>query len=261
MFARLPGPDCSKNHADLFGDGPKNRTPGPLGVGDAHDPSLGGELGDTPGPLGCDDFVENRAETPSHWIARRANDPESADEVEQFDMTALRELVLRFQGKERAGSEKPKKPVKDSRGATTMSYAFDVDRPDAKRRIEGLGLDYHLVKAKVLPIPERQLRQLFDEDLQLAIGQARTLVKTFRDLPEKKQQVVITLVFWQGKEGFAKHQRLIERLEARDFWGAGEEIKVGRWSGNLEDSAAELAAMMQAEDLPNKSPLRWSPRG
>lgn len=134
----------------------------------------------------------------------------------------------------------------DSRGHPTIGIGFNLDRDDARRQIEGLGLDYHQVRAGGINLSREQIYCLFEADVDRAIADAKTIVANFGSLPPAKQTVVVDMVFNLGAGGFAKFRQTIAAIENQDWPRAAIEMKDSRWYHQVGRRAVANVAVMGA---------------
>jgi GH24 family phage-related lysozyme (muramidase) len=117
----------------------------------------------------------------------------------------------------------------DTMGHPTIGVGFNLDRSDARRRIEDLGLDYEQVRAGQIDLSNEQIDQLLDADVERAIADARNIVSNFDTIPEAKQKVVVDMVFNLGAAGFSGFHNTIKAIEEEDWQRAAREMKDSRW--------------------------------
>jgi GH24 family phage-related lysozyme (muramidase) len=237
MLGRLPGATGRLRFNDLVAEMLPLRTPGPTGYRDAHDPNVPGAQGDSPGPMGHGDYAEAAANVYPQWVSKRFSNRLRKYAPKDIDLAQLREQLERHEGKRT-------KAYKDTKGHPTVGIGFNLDRPDAKQKIEALKLDFARVRAGQVTLTEAQIQQLFDADVAQAMTDARALVKNFNDLPAEKKMVVIDMIFNLGPAGFGKFHKLIKALEGEDYARAALEMRHSAWYGQVGDRSKELVKMM-----------------
>lgn len=252
MLGRIPGSTCGCRLGEEIGLESPLRTPGPLGCNDAADPNVSSEIGDTPGVLGGSDYAGLCSVSYVSTLSGASSSSETAAPEAALDLDQLRAQIIKHEGRGKPGH--PGEVYQDSMGHPTVGIGFNLDRSDAPVRIEGLGLDYHLVRSGTQKLQERHIQQLFEQDLRQAILDARGLVHDFDQLPEVKRRVVVNMVFNLGANGFSKFRKLIEALEARDFVRAVAEMKNSVWFRQVGQRALDLIAMMEQQESPSTEP-------
>ncbi len=117
----------------------------------------------------------------------------------------------------------------DTEGHPTVGIGFNLDRPQAKREIEALGLDYDKVRTGAQDLTDGQIDQLFSKTTDEAISGARQAVTNFDDIPEDKQVVLVDMVFNLGVGKFSKFRKTIDAVEKEDWLQAALEMKDSAW--------------------------------
>jgi peptidoglycan hydrolase-like protein with peptidoglycan-binding domain len=126
----------------------------------------------------------------------------------------------------------------DQYGHPTIGIGFNLDRPDARGRIEALGLDYDAVRAGDVALTDAQIDRLFDGDFNASLAAARDLLPNFAGLTTNAQIVMIDMVFNMGKEGVAGFSRMLSALARKDYAGAVDGIKGSRYASQVPSRAA-----------------------
>jgi GH24 family phage-related lysozyme (muramidase) len=232
---------------------PPLRTPGPTGHTDAHDPNIPGQQGDSPGPLGNNDYALAAAQSPAQWLGKRLSSPLRRVEPIELDLSKLKEQLIKHEGFSL-------KAFKTDLGVLKIGIGFKLERPDAKKRIEDLKLDFAQVKSGKVELTEAEVRQLYNADVAQAVLDCRALVKTFATLPEVKKRVLIDMMFILGTAGFAKLSKMISALEVEAFDLAAREMRHSGWYRDAGERGKELAALMEGHSTRTKMVKAKSPQ-
>lgn len=107
---------------------------------------------------------------------------------------------------------------RDSKGHPTVGVGFNLDRPDARRRLQGVGADYEKVYKGIQALTAEQIDSLFEQDVADAIRAARQGVDsarkwawhgktypkctTFDMLPQEAKLVAVDMAFNVGSGEF-----------------------------------------------------------
>jgi hypothetical protein len=118
-----------------------------------------------------------------------------------------------------------------SGGHPTIGLGFNLGRPDARLRIEALGLDFDALLAGEQSISERQMDLLFDEELGEALERARSRLPDFDELPAHEQDGVLEMIMWIGPSHFDAVLAEVERRAPRSPGEASE------WYDRMEPAA------------------------
>jgi lysozyme len=117
----------------------------------------------------------------------------------------------------------------DTNGHPTIGVGFNLDRRDARSKIEALGLNYDDVRAGNTKLTKTQIDTLFDADVDTAIKGAKETVSNFDALDEVRQGVVVDIVFNLGSKGFSKFEKTIDAIEDGDWDRAADELEDSKW--------------------------------
>lgn len=85
---------------------------------------------------------------------------------------------------------------------------------------------------------------LLDKDILRARAAAATFA-WYPKLDPVRKDVVVSMVFNLGLQGFSEFKRLIFALAQRDYERAASEMLASRWASQVKSRAVELAAMMR----------------
>ena len=95
---------------------------------------------------------------------------------------------------------------------------------------------------------KEELQDVFDKDLQKAIGQARMLMEEFnvKDLPTTAQHTITEMVYQLGKSGVSKFRNMWKCLQNRDFNGASLEMLDSRWNRQTPNRCKKLSDQIKS---------------
>lgn len=94
------------------------------------------------------------------------------------------------------------------------------------------------------PISDRAARVILEDDIEITINELDTRLPWWRDLPEKAQIVVASMVFNMGWPRFSRFKKMISALEDRDYKRAAEEMEDSLWFGQVKTRGHQLKEMM-----------------
>ncbi len=135
----------------------------------------------------------------------------------------------------------------DSVGHPTIGVGFNLDRPDARQKIEALGLNYNDVRSGKVSLNDQQIDTLLDADAGRAVQDARGLVSNFDQLPEDKQLVVADMVFNMGAQKFSQFKNTIAAIEDNDWDTAADEMQDSKWYTQVGDRGKQLVDEMRQD--------------
>lgn len=137
------------------------------------------------------------------------------------------------------------KVYKDSLGIPTVGIGFNLQRGDAKSKIEGLGLDYQKVLAGEQPLTDAQIHVLLVADVETAVADCEKLFANFGSLDDVRQRVLADMMFNLGTTRLGKFKKLKAAVEAGDYAKAGDEMMDSTWYDQVKSRGTTLVDMMR----------------
>lgn len=95
-------------------------------------------------------------------------------------------------------------------------------------------------------IDDERVNELFDQDVQVTLGECRLLFQNFDNLPEEVKQVCANLMFNMGRPRLSKFLKFRKALENSDWIEAGKELKNSRYYRQVTARADRLIARLEA---------------
>jgi GH24 family phage-related lysozyme (muramidase) len=155
-----------------------------------------------------------------------------------MDREKLRKQIVKHEGSKT-------KVYLDTEGHPTVGVGFNLDRPGAKAKIEALGLSFAQVKSGKQELTQEQITKLLEDDLDVAIRDAKSLFPNFGDLSDVRQRVLVDMTFNLGKGKLAGFKNMIAAVKAKDFARAADEMKSSKWYKQVGQRGKTLEAMMR----------------
>lgn len=155
-----------------------------------------------------------------------------------LDRAKLKAQLVRHEGKR-------SKVYKDSLGILTIGVGFNLERGDAKKRIEALGLDFQKVKDGKQDLTDEQIFQLMDADTNTAIVNCKSVFPKFSELSDVRQRVLVDMMFNLGKPRFEGFKMMITHVKEGDFGKAADDMKNSKWYAQVGTRGSRLEAMMR----------------
>jgi len=131
----------------------------------------------------------------------------------------LKDLLIKHEGKKA-------KLYYDSEGVATIGIG---------RNLEDVGLT------------EEEMLYLLNNDIKRVLYDCWHEFPWFADLNETRQNVVASMVFNLGLDGFKKFKRMIAAIEKEDWVEAACQMIDSHWAAQVKSRAVELAVMMKGE--------------
>jgi lysozyme len=157
-----------------------------------------------------------------------------------LDRAKLKAQLVRHEGKR-------SKAYKDSVGILTVGVGFNLERADAKKKIEALGLDLQKVKDGKQELTDEQIFKLLDTDIDSAIANCKSVFPKFTDLSDVRQRALADMMFNLGKPRFEGFKMLIANVKASDFAKAADDMKNSKWYTQVGNRGKRLEAMMRTD--------------
>jgi GH24 family phage-related lysozyme (muramidase) len=135
----------------------------------------------------------------------------------------------------------------DTTGNPSIGVGFNLNRVDAPKKIEALGLSYGKVRAGDQELSDRQIDQLLAEDIDAAIVDCKALFPRFSDLSDVRQRVLIDMAFNLGDARLQQFKKMIANLNRGDFAAAANEMRDSKWYRQVKKRGAVLESMMRTD--------------
>ena len=95
-------------------------------------------------------------------------------------------------------------------------------------------------------IDDERVNELFDQDVQVTLGECRLLYNDFDDLPEEAQQIIANMMFNMGRPRLSRFHKMKQAVDGRDWIEAGNQMMDSRWYNQVTTRADRLVRRMQA---------------
>ena len=95
-------------------------------------------------------------------------------------------------------------------------------------------------------IGEERVNELFDQDVEVTLGECRLLYEDFDDLPEEAQQIIANMMFNMGRPRLSRFHKMKQAVDSRDWIEAGNQMMDSRWYKQVTTRADRLVFRMKA---------------
>ena len=163
-----------------------------------------------------------------------------AEEVNRDKLTAQ---LIKHEGKRT-------KVYKDTEGIPTIGVGFNLKRADAKQLIESLKLNFEDVLAGKTELSDQHIAELLKHDIEAAIADCRSVVKTFDSLSDVRKRVLVDMMFNLGKSRFSEFKKMLAAVEGSNFDEAAKQMKNSKWCGQVRVRCDTLCAMIREDKDP-----------
>lgn len=102
----------------------------------------------------------------------------------------------------------------------------------------------HGVKMSDPPITQELAEELLREDMEIAIADARRVVRCFDDLDGPRKTVMANMAFNLGARGLAGFKNTLRSICAGDYKDASLRMMQSKWATQVKQRAVRLAKRM-----------------
>ena len=95
-------------------------------------------------------------------------------------------------------------------------------------------------------ITEGRCYELFQEDVQIAIGGCQKIYNNWEELPQEMQHVLTNMCFQLGQGGLGKFKNFKTAVEDYQWQRASEEMLDSRWASQTPERAQRLSERVLA---------------
>jgi GH24 family phage-related lysozyme (muramidase) len=158
--------------------------------------------------------------------------------IESNDLT---QSLIRYEGIR-------EKAYTDTKGNMTIGVGFNLERNDARQRINDLGLDFNDVYNKKQKLSREQILTLLEEDISTAQKDASKYLgkETFNSLDKEAQKIVTDMSFNLGFSRLSGFKKLRKALINKDYCTAAYEMVDSKWYGDVGRRSRELVSKMRS---------------
>jgi lysozyme len=135
---------------------------------------------------------------------------------------------------------------RDTRGNLTTGVGFNLDSPDAPRICAMFGINYSAVSSGAVSLTQEQVDEIFQYQINSAIGQAMAIFPTFCTMPDNVQAVVCDQIFNLGLSGFQGFVNEISAIKAGNYIQAAADALDSEWAKQVPSRAADDAKLLEA---------------
>lgn len=147
-----------------------------------------------------------------------------------MDVTTLMGWIEHWEGRRN-------KTYIDTMGHPTVGIGFNLGADGAQDAVEALGLNYDQVRAGTQILTDAQVDTLFEQSVNKAIADARTVVPNFDTIPADKQIVIVDMIFNLGVAGFSTFRNTIAAINNQDWITAARQMQQSLWYKQVGDRA------------------------
>lgn len=125
----------------------------------------------------------------------------------------------------------------------TIGIGHKILDDDPEKDLDIFGADWDDV-ADDQCISEERCYELFEEDVQVAIGGCAKIYDNWEELPQEAQHILVNMCFQLGRGGLGKFKNFKAAVEDHNFTLAAIEMIDSRWANQTPERAERLKSRM-----------------
>jgi hypothetical protein len=137
----------------------------------------------------------------------------------------------------------------DSKNIPTIGIGLNLQEGRQKARLKKIGLDINQVLKGKQGLTTAQMWQLFNEDFNVALNDAKSFVSNFNSLHPDAQSIIVNMSFNMGLptlNNFKNLRAALENPQGPDYQTAAKEMKDSPWYRQTGNRSKELVNRMQS---------------
>jgi len=95
------------------------------------------------------------------------------------------------------------------------------------------------------PVDEARVVEVFEQDVQITIGECKKLYDDWDDLPEEVQLIIANMMFNMGRPRLSAFKGMKRGVDARDWNAAADEMVDSKWYQQVTNRAQRLVDRMR----------------
>ena len=99
------------------------------------------------------------------------------------------------------------------------------------------------------PVDEIRVNEVFEQDINVTIGECRKLFDDWDNLPETVRLITANMMFNMGRPRLSKFKKMIQAIQDSDWLEAGNQMQDSRWYKQVTNRADRLISRMKAVGL------------
>jgi lysozyme len=99
------------------------------------------------------------------------------------------------------------------------------------------------------PVDEIRVNEVFEQDINVTIGECRRLFDDWDKLPEEVQLITANMMFNMGRPRLSQFKKMIQAIRDGDWLEAGNQMQDSRWYKQVTNRADRLISRMKAVGL------------
>jgi len=166
-------------------------------------------------------------------------EPEVQQQAQGLNLEEVSDTIARHEGRDNT-------VYHDTMGIPTIGVGFNLNRSDAREKIEGVGANYDNIRSGRESLTDTQVDSLFQDSLNEAIGTAQRFLPNFSEQPSEVQGVLVNMAFNLGPNRLGGFVNFRTALENNDYSTAADEMIDSQWYGQVGNRSRELVNTMRS---------------
>ena len=105
------------------------------------------------------------------------------------------------------------------------------------------------------PVPNEQVNEWFERDIETTINDCKLLFSQFDNLPEDIQHVLANMCFQLGRPRLSKFKKMIAAVEDMNWEKMADEMENSRWFQQTKNRAQRLIAIVDRQYYRENVPI------
>lgn len=171
--------------------------------------------------------------------AQETNQTPHEGERQQVNIDLMIPFIEKWEGRQSLA-------YMDAKEQPCIGVGFNLERPDAKEKIEGLGVSFTEVLSGGEPLKDNQIDELLRPDIEAAIEEAEKRFDNFYALPLIAQMIVVDLMFTLQDDEIRDFTKPLKTLEQFDFATAADQMQDLPWHEEADIRARHHLFMIRS---------------
>ena len=133
---------------------------------------------------------------------------------------------------------------KDTVGKPTIGIGFNLTRPDARKLITSIGANYNNILLGKEELTDKQIRDLYDICIRIAIKDAQTFMPSLINQPKNIKLAIVDMAFNLGYNNLNKFKNTKDLLVAGKYNDAANEVLNSKWANQVKRRATNIAKLI-----------------
>lgn len=135
---------------------------------------------------------------------------------------------------------------KDTLGIPTIGIGLNLTRPDARKILTQVGVDYDEILSGKQSLSDNQIKEIFKITLNIAYKDAKQWIPKFDSLPKNIKLGILDMSFNLGLPRLSKFVKTREHIVNGEYAKAAQELQKSKWATQVGDRAKNLIKLFSS---------------